>query len=76
MTPRIFVDFHNCDPQGRVRLNTVGSIQDLASSGIRLESGTPLVLCDYEEFEIEGTAEYSAEEGIWVAVFDWDRRNA
>lgn len=69
MAPRIFADFHNADPQGRVQLNTVGSLRGL--EGIRLKAGTVLDLYD-GDMELEGgVAEYSTDEKIWVARVDW-----
>ena len=66
---RIFVDFHNCDPHGRVRLNTVGTLQDLNRLGFVLREGAEVLLYSYE-VETEGIVTYSAEEGLWVANFD------
>ena len=67
--PSIFADFQNPDPRGRLRLNCSGTIQDLATQGIRLSEGLHLELYD-EELAVEGVAAYSREEGIWVAVID------
>jgi hypothetical protein len=69
--PRVFVDFQNSDRQGRVRLNSVGTIQDLNRLGITLREGTEMLL-HCLELEFEGTATYSAEEGLWVAKVDSD----
>jgi hypothetical protein len=67
---RIFADFHNADPKGRLRLNCVGTVQDLAAQNVQLQPG--LRLCLYsEDLETEGVVERSAEEGVWVAVIDW-----
>ena len=70
--PRVFVDFHNCDRLGRVRLNTVGTLQDLNRQGAVLHEGRQMLLYSYE-VEIEGVAGHSEEEGIWVAKFDRDK---
>lgn len=70
--PRIFVDFHNSDQQGRVRLNCVGTIQDLNRLGVVLREGTEITLSSYE-VEADGIAIYSTEEGMWVAKLDWDK---
>jgi hypothetical protein len=67
--PVIYVDFNNCDQQGRVRLNVVGSLRDLASTGVRLEDGVALHLTD-NELEVNGIAEFSKEESIWTARFN------
>jgi hypothetical protein len=69
--PRIFVDFHNADAVGRVRLNCVGTVEDLARQGIVLRNGQKLTLYG-EELEADGQVEYSAEDQMWTAVIDWD----
>jgi hypothetical protein len=68
--PLIFVDFMNADPEGRVRLSSVGTVEDLARLGVRLENGLHLTLHD-EELEADGEVVYSADEKIWVAKIDW-----
>jgi hypothetical protein len=68
--PRIFADFHNADEQGRLRLNCVGTIEDLSCQNIKLEDGQLLALYD-EELEVDGVVQYSQEESLWVAVIDW-----
>jgi hypothetical protein len=70
--PVVFVDFNNSDRLGRVRLNTVGTVQDLNRLGIVLREGAKLTLRSFE-LEAEGTVTYSSEEGVWVAGVDWDR---
>ncbi len=69
--PRVFVDFHNADAQGRLRLNCIGTVEDLARQQISLRDGQPLVLYS-EDLEVDGIAQYSEEENLWVAVIDWD----
>jgi hypothetical protein len=68
--PRIYADFQNADIQGRVRLNCVGSIEDLARQGIRLSNGLQVIVHD-DELEAEGEVQYSAEEGVWGVKIDW-----
>ncbi|MEG5161288.1 hypothetical protein QUB37_12690 [Microcoleus sp. AT3-A2] len=68
--PRIFADFHNADEQGRLRLNCVGTIEDLSRQNIKLQDGQLLALYD-EELEVDGVVQYSQEESLWVAVIDW-----
>lgn len=68
--PRIFADFHNADEQGRLRLNCVGTIEDLSRQNIKLEDGKFLALYD-EDLEVDGVVQYSEEESLWVAVIDW-----
>ncbi len=69
--PRVFADFHNADAQGRLRLNCVGTIEDLARQRIALRNGQSLVLYS-EDLEVDGVVLYSEEENLWVAVIDWD----
>ena len=69
--PRVFADFHNADPKGRLRLNCVGTVEDLACQKISLRDGQPLTLYS-EELEVDGIVQYSKEENLWVAVIDWD----
>jgi hypothetical protein len=68
---RVFADFHNTDTVGRIRLNCIGTIEDLASKGIRLQSGQELTLYS-EELEVSGIVEYSQLENIFVVFIDWD----
>ena len=68
--PRVFADFHNADAQGRLRLNCIGTVEDLAQHQIVLREDLPLILYS-EELEVEGVAQYSTDEHIWVAVIDW-----
>ena len=68
--PVIYADFHNADSGGRLRLNCIGTIEDLARLGVRLEEGLEITLHD-EELQAEGKVQYSDEERIWVARVDW-----
>ncbi|MGD0628465.1 MAG: hypothetical protein ABR987_03890 [Terracidiphilus sp.] len=70
--PKIFVDFNNADEQGRIRLNTVGTIRDLSRLEIVLREDAELLLSSYE-LEVEGRATYSDSERIWVASIDWNK---
>lgn len=69
--PKVYADFHNADVQGRLRLNCIGTIEDLAQQQIVLRDGLMLTLYS-EELEVEGRVQYSTEENLWVAVIDWD----
>ncbi|MFB2896492.1 hypothetical protein ACE1CI_26570 [Aerosakkonemataceae cyanobacterium BLCC-F50] len=68
--PKIFADFHNADAQGRLRLNCVGTIEDLSRQNIKLQNGQLLTLYS-EELEADGVVQYSEEENLWVALIDW-----
>lgn len=69
--PRVFADFHNADIQGRLRLNCIGTIEDLARQNIELQNGQLLTLYS-EDLEVDGVLQYSLEENLWVAVIDWN----
>ena len=68
--PRIFADFHNADAQGRLRLNCIGTVEDLARQQITLQERQSLTLYS-EDLEVEAQVEYSTEENVWVALIDW-----
>ena len=68
--PTLRVDFQNCDPSGRVRLNTRGTLEDLASQRVQLAEGQALRLVDGELAAL-GSATFSADERLWVATVDW-----
>ena len=69
--PRVYADFHNADVKGRVRLNCVGTVEDLACQKISLQEGQSLILYS-EDLEVDGVVRYSEKENLWVAVIDWD----
>jgi hypothetical protein len=68
--PTLYADFNNADPLGRLRLNCIGTVEDLSRQGIRLREGLHVLLHD-EELEAEGETRFSPEEHIWVAVVNW-----
>jgi hypothetical protein len=69
---RIFVDFHNADEQGRLRLNCIGTLEDLASQHAELENGQRITLYG-EELEADGVVQFSENEKIWIAAIDWNQ---
>ncbi len=72
--PRIWVDFHNSDTLGRVRLNTVGTIESLNSLGLVLHSGLGATFYCFER-EQDGEVAYSQEEHLWVGVLNGETRD-
>ena len=70
-TLRVFADFHNADVQGRLRLNCIGTVEDLARQNIELQNGQLLTVYS-EDLEVEGVVQYSSEEKLWVAAIDWN----
>ena len=79
--PRVYADFQNADSKGRVRLNTVGTLKDLARQQVQLRTGLVLTLYSddadtggrADELRAIGVVEHSAEEGCWVAAIDWTK---
>jgi len=71
-TPTLFADFHNADMQGRIRLNTVGTLEDIEKLKIQLEPGLEVLIDNNEGLKVLGTVQFSNEENIWVAKIDWD----
>lgn len=71
ITPKVFADFHNADAEGRLRLNCIGTIEDLANQSIELQNGQLLTLYS-EDLEVDGVVQFSKKEKLWVAVIDWD----
>jgi hypothetical protein len=77
--PYIHADFHNADAQGRVRLNCVGTVQDLSRQQVQLREGLGATLYSDDADEkgrparliAEGTVVYSQEDQCWVANIDW-----
>lgn len=77
--PQIYVDFNNSDASGRLRLNCIGTMNDLARHKVELRDGLPLLLysddldADGQPDQLlsEGVVSYSEDEHIWVATIDW-----
>lgn len=69
--PRVYTDFHNADAKGRLRLNCVGTLEDLSRMHVELWNGLQLTLYS-EELEVDGVVQYSDDEHLWVALIDWD----
>ena len=69
--PSLYVDFMNADPQGRIRMNCVGTSEDLDRQNISLRDGIRIVVHD-DELEADGEVSFSKDEQIWVARIDWN----
>ena len=77
--PKVYADFHNADAQGRLRLNCLGTTDDLARQAITLHDGMALTLYSddadekgqLDELLVDGVASFSNEENCWVATIDW-----
>ena len=71
MSDVVYADFNNMDSAGRIRLNTVGTIEDVQKLSLRLVEGMSLVVSD-SEIKASGKVEFSSEENIWVLNLDED----
>ncbi|MBL0028892.1 MAG: hypothetical protein IPO95_07445 [Rhodanobacteraceae bacterium] len=60
----IFADFNNFDQDGFIRLNTIGTIRDLADAGIVLHEGLRLTVSD-NDLKAEIQVMPPANEGVW-----------
>ena len=77
--PKVYADFHNADSTGRVRLNCIGTMEDLAQQQVELHEGLVLTLYsddlddkgDFDELLVDGVVSFSEEEHCWVAAIDW-----
>jgi hypothetical protein len=69
VTARIYADFQNTDPRGRIRLNTVGSQLDLEGEELELRDGLELVVYS-EDLEAHGVARV-LDEGGWGVEINW-----
>ncbi len=77
--PKVYADFHNADSRGRLRLNCVGTIEDLARQQIELCDGLALIFYSDDldqngtpdKLLAEGIVNFSEEEDCWVASIDW-----
>jgi hypothetical protein len=78
LKPRIYADFHNADAQGRIRLNCIGTMEDLSQQQVALGEGLAVTLCSddldekgqLDELFVDGIVSFSAEDHCWVASID------
>lgn len=66
----IYADFQNADVDGYVRLNTAGTLNDLAVGGLSLFEGLRVNLSD-GELKTEAVVVPPGSEGVWRARIDW-----
>lgn len=77
---RVYADFQNADSEGRIRLNTNGTLRDLHLLQVQFRDGMPVTLyCnddvnesgDDTELVAQGIINFSPTENCWVASIDW-----
>jgi hypothetical protein len=79
--PQIYADFQNADANGRIRLNCVGTVNDLARLSLPLSEGLRVLLYSDDvddagnsgQLVAEGAVTFSPDEHCWVAQIDWTR---
>jgi len=64
--PKVYADFHNADSQGRLRLNCVGTTEDLAEQQIELRAGL-LVSLSQEAELADLFREIEAAEAVYLS---------
>lgn len=78
--PRIYADFQNADAQGRIRLNTQGTLDDINELQLEMCDGLAVTLytddvnpAGAEDFmEVDGVVSLAEAEKCWVATIDWN----
>jgi hypothetical protein len=70
MAIRIYADINNCEENGKVRLNTHGSLSNLFKREKKIHTGMLVWLHD-EEFEVESKLEYDQKWKIWLGEPNW-----
>ncbi|MCZ6681058.1 MAG: hypothetical protein O7E52_27880 [Candidatus Poribacteria bacterium] len=70
MAIHIYADFNNCEENGKVRLNTNGSLSDLSEVNDKIHPDMSVWLYD-EEFEVEAKLEYNQKWKIWLGAPNW-----
>jgi hypothetical protein len=64
---RIYADFNSRDEQGRLTLDTVGSMRDLDAQKNELKDGMIVIFYVPDEFEVEGSLVFDR---IWLGIPD------
>ena len=64
----IYADFNNADERGRIRLNTAGSLRDIAIHEGDLAEGLTVVVYMTDEYQVLATL---VRDEIWYAIPDY-----
>ena len=76
---KVYVDFHNANSSGRIRLNCIETVEDLSRQQVELREGLMLTLYSddlddkgrLDEMLVDGVVSFSAEDHYWVAAVNW-----
>ena len=66
MIPRIYADANDMTEDGRYMLHIVGSLKDIQRYPGKLVPDMRALFNVQDEFEVEGTLEYDAENKMWL----------
>ena len=66
---KIYADFNHQDDQGRVLLDTVGSLADIKKHETVLAEGMVVLLYVDDELEVQGTLGFDR---VWLATPDFE----
>ena len=77
--PEIYADFNKLDDQNRIRLTTLGSIEDIARQALQLRDGLPLIVTmddadddgNSDDLMADAIVRYNEKEKCWVAQIEW-----
>jgi len=78
MKPRIYADFIKKDEQGRLLLKSLGSLEDIAASGLRVGDRREVVFYSDDvdaagqpdDLEAEGVVEWDNNLACWLGTFN------
>lgn len=65
---RIYADFNHRDEQGRVILDTVGSLHDIEENHGQISEGMNVILYMDDDVEVEGRLVF---DDVWMAIPDF-----
>ncbi|ADI63220.1 hypothetical protein [Trichormus azollae] len=65
----VFAEFNNGDEEGHLRLNPIGTMDDLVNQNMELQDGKIMTFYS-EHLEVDGIIKHSQEENIWVAIIN------
>jgi hypothetical protein len=74
MIPRIYADANDMSEGGCFILHIVGSLKDTERYQDQLRPGMRALFNVQDEFEVEGTLEYDAENKTWLGRPDYSTR--
>ena len=74
MNPRIYADANDMTESGCFMLHIAGSLEDIERYSGQLRPGMRALFNVQDEFEVEGTLDYDAENKMWLGRPDYSTR--